>query len=110
MATMKSELDKAHRMLLLAVRHDNTRRLALLLAVLYVARRLARLQRKRAAADRFMSELLARESQASRVQSAIDLAAYGRQQASQVQHLRLPRSSSKVLLSSMVKKHVPEHT
>ena len=99
-----TELTKARRMIVLALRHDRTRRLLLLATVLYAVKRLARRQRKQRAADRLVREMLERERPASRVQSAVDLTAYSRQSTSRA---GLPRSASRAVLTSMVHRHAP---
>ena len=99
-----TELTKARRMIVLALRHDRTRRLLLLATVLYAVKHSARRQRKQRAADRFVHEMLERERPASRVQSAVDLTTYSRQSTSRA---GLPRSASRAVLTSMVHRHAP---
>ena len=91
-------------MIVLALRHDRTRRLLLLATVLYAVKHSARRQRKQRAADRFVHEMLERERPASRVQSAVDLTTYSRQSTSRA---GLPRSASRAVLTSMVHRHAP---
>ena len=112
------ELAKARRMVLLALRHENTRRLFVVLLAAYCGRWLARQRRKRAAADRFMSLLLSREAPL-RVQSAVDLTAFSRlKQSTESPHgevangmpcTGMPRNSSRALLTTMVQQQMPDH-